>query len=97
MPKPWKHGAGWTIVAGAALLVAGCGTGDDTANLADANALDANLMLDEPGNDASAMESAVNATEPVEANSSEGGNDLLGEARDGDTGGNRIESNASGR
>ena len=96
MPNLSKRGAGWAMVAGAALLAAGCGTGDDAANRADANALDANLMLEEPGNDASAMESAVNATEPVVANASEGGNDVLGETRGGDTGGNTIESNASG-
>lgn len=96
MPNLAKRGAGWAMVAGAALLLAGCGTGDDAANRADANALDANVMLAEPGNDASAMESAVNATEPVDANSSEGGNDVLGETRGGDTGGNTIESNSSG-
>ena len=98
MPNLSKRGAGWAMVAGAALLAAGCGTGDDAANRADANALDANLMLEGPGNDASAMESAVNATEPVAVNSSEDGNasDVLGETRGGDTGGNTIESNASG-
>ena len=97
MPNLSKRGAGRVMVAGAALLAAGCGTGDDAANRADADALDANLMLEEPGNDASAMELAANATEPVVANSSEDGNGVLGETRGGATGGNRIESNASGR
>ena len=53
------------IVAGACLFVAGCGGGGDATNDAAMNAMDGNLMLDEPANDASAMESAVNATEPA--------------------------------
>jgi hypothetical protein len=35
-----------TIVLGAALIVAGCGGGEDATEAADANTLDANLLLD---------------------------------------------------
>lgn len=86
------------MVAGAALLAAGCAGGDDAANATDTNALDANVMLEEPGNDQSAMESAVNATEPLATNTSDDGNtsDVLGDTSGGDTGGNTIESNVSG-
>ena len=71
------------LLAGAASIAAGCSGGGDAANAVDANALDINAMLAEPGNDASALEAAVNAAEPVftgnesigngaEANSSDG-------------------------
>ena len=87
-----------TIVLGAALIVAGCGGGEDATNAADTNTLDANLLLDQPANDASALESAVNATEPVVTEGNEQGNatDVLGETSGGDTGGNTVETNVSG-
>ena len=87
------------LIAGAALLASACGGGGDAQNESAANATDANLMLDQPANDASAMESAVNATEAtpytVPGNESDG-NDVLGETEGGDTGGNTIDSNVSG-
>ena len=87
------------IVAGASLLVAGCGGGGEATNGAAVNAMDSNLMIDEPANDADAMESAVNAPEltPV-TNAGEGadGNAVLGETDGGDTGGNTVDSNVSG-
>ena len=92
-------GAGrrWTLALGAALLIAGCGGGEDTTNAAGANVLDANLMLDLPVNDASAMESAANATDPVATNSGEDGNaaENVGETQGGDTSGNSADRNVS--
>ena len=52
------------VLAGTALLAAGCG-GRDDANVNTANELGSNLLLDQPMNDASAMESAANATTPL--------------------------------
>lgn len=90
---------GWTMIASAALLVAGCGGGDEATNAADVNALDANAMLDQPGNDASAMETAANAAEPAVTDTGNQGadsTDVLGNTSGGDTGGNTIDSNISG-
>ena len=81
-------------LAGAALLIAGCG-GGDAVNESAANTLDANVMLEQPGNDASAMESVVNAPEPVvtePTNETTDSNETLGETKGGDTGGNVIEN-----
>lgn len=88
------------MVAGAVLLAAGCGDdGGDAANDAGANMVDANAMLSEPANDASAMEAAVNAVEPAPVANSGAGNDstgVLGETSGGDTGGNTVDGNISG-
>ena len=88
------------MVAGAALAVAGCSSSNEEATeAADVNALDANLMLEQAGNDASAMESVANVSEPtVTTNAGEGGNatDVLGETSGGDTGGNTVDANRSG-
>ena len=84
-----------TTFAGAALLIAGCGGGGDAVNESAANTLDANVMLEQPGNDASAMESVVNAPEPVvtePTNQTTDSNEVLGETKGGDTGGNVIEN-----
>jgi hypothetical protein len=55
-----------TLVAGTALMVAACGGGaDSAANNAVANDLESNLMLDAPGNDASAMDAMTNVAEPL--------------------------------
>jgi len=80
------------LAAGAALLVAGCGGGDAT-NAADTNTLDANVLLEQPVNDASALESAVNATDPVVTDTGNQGTDsppVLGNTSGGDTGGNTV-------
>lgn len=86
------------IAAGIAL--AGCGgDGSDATNVADANITDANLMLQEPGNDASAMDSAVNAGEPAPVDMGNQGSDstdVLGNTSGGDTGGNTVDGNAAG-
>ena len=89
-----------SAIAGAALLAAACGgDGDEAANQAMANEADANLMLNAPANDASALESAINAAEPtIGENGSQGTDavDVLGNTSGGDTGGNTAESNVSG-
>jgi hypothetical protein len=81
------------LAAGTVLLVAACGGGGDATNAAEANNLDANLLLDQPVNDASAMESAVNATDPVVTESGNQATDsspVLGNTSGGDTGGNTV-------
>ena len=100
MRRSWKKAAKAAMIAGAALSMAACGDdGGEAANEAGANMIDSNAMLAEPANDASAMESAANATEPAPvANAAEPGNDatgVLGETSGGDTGGNTVESNVS--
>lgn len=53
-----------TLLAGTALLAAGCGSNEQaTGNVA--NELGSNVILDQPMNDASAMESAANMTAPL--------------------------------
>ena len=85
------------MIVSATLLVSACG-GGDSADDAAANMLDANLMLEEPANDQSAMEAAANATDiaPVTNNQSTEDGNVLGETKGGDTGGNTIENNVSG-
>ncbi len=80
-----------SIAAGAALLVVACSGGGDSANTAATNDLDSNMMLDVPANDASAMETAVNATEP-EPVTGNAATDSGGDAG-GDTGGNAADGN----
>ena len=93
------HGIRMTALAGAALIVAACG-GDDAADEAANDSLDSNLMLEQPMNDASAMESAANALEPAPpadtGNQGTDSTDVLGNTSGGDTGGNTVESNVSG-
>ena len=92
------------LIAIAASLAAGCGGGGD-AEESNAGALDANAMLEQPANDASAMESAYNAAEPAadspvpdnaadpdEAPEPSG---PAGETSGGDTGGNTLDSNVA--
>ena len=83
------------LAAGAILALAACGGGDRAADNAAGNELDANMTLEEPANDASAMEAAGNAAEtpPPEDNASD---DSEGETEGGDTGGNNVESNTVG-
>ena len=84
------------LAAGAALTLAACG-GDSADNAA--NAVDSNLMFEEPSNDQSALESAYNAAEPmpvVNDTNSGGDVDVSGETDGGDTGGNTLESNVAG-
>lgn len=88
-------------IAGAALLVTACGgDSDEAANEAAANATDAGQLLDAPANDASAMEAAMNASEPAPpaaaGNQGTDSSDVLGNTSGGDTGGNTVESNVSG-
>ena len=101
MRDPFTTSFKAAMIAGAMLFVAACSDGGDEAvNDAAANAMDSNLMLDEPANDASAMESAVNATEPAPVantgNEGDDSTDVLGDTSGGDTGGNTVDSNVSG-
>ena len=84
------------IIAGATLALAACG-GSETVNTA-GNELDSNLAFEEPMNDASAMESAANATTdmlpPVDSNVATSTNAVDSGA--GDTGGETVESNVAG-
>jgi len=83
------------ILTGAALLAAGCGSRDE-ATTNTGNDLGSNLLLDQPMNDASAMESAANVTTPL-VPMDNGTGDILGETSGGDTGGNTtVESNVTG-
>ncbi len=85
------------LIAGAATLVAACGGGDTGAANA-TNEIDANMAMDQPANDASAMESVANMTEeapPVEnmGNAAdEAGDGAGGETSGGDTGGNVMDN-----
>ena len=84
-----------SIIAGSALFVAACGGGETAVNEGAANDLESNLMLDAPGNDASAMESMTNVVEPLPtANVGETNavDPAAGETSTGDT----VESNVSG-
>ena len=84
--------------AAATALLAACGGGSEAPNAVDANAIDANVMLEESGNDQSAMESAANASEPIvtdTGNQSTNATGVLGNTSGGDTGGNTV-GNASG-
>jgi len=83
-----------TAIAGAALALASCGE-TATVNNAASNELDANMTMEAPANDASAMEATTNATEAAPAATNEAGN-ATGETSGGDTGGNNVESNVSG-
>lgn len=84
------------IVAGAALSLAACG-GEASVNYDAGNELEANSSFDALGNDASAMEAAGNAGEPVPApDDNAAGDDVDGETEGGDTGGNNVESNTVG-
>ena len=95
----------------ATFLLASCGDGTSEANEATAAEADSNVMLEELGNDASALEAASNAdpiqsTEdaPDDPDSSDAalpgsGNSsqpVFGESTGGDTGGNTVQGNVSG-
>ena len=93
--------------AAAAALAAGC-SGGGGAEQSNAEGLDANVMLEQPANDASAMESVYNAAEPDadspepanaadsdEADEAAGPTGPAGETSGGDTGGNTLDSNVA--
>jgi hypothetical protein len=87
------------LIAGLALAVAGCGGDTETVNEPEANLVD-NMMLEEPANDASVLESTANLAEPAPANATDetetDDTNVLGDTSGGDTGGNTVESNVSG-
>ncbi len=84
-----------SIIAGSALFVAACGGGESAVNETVANDVESNLLLDAPGNDASALESiepietAPPAAEPVDAQ-------VTGETTAVDSGGNTVDSDVAG-
>ena len=82
------------LIAGAAMLVAGCGGGDGATETNAGNEADANAALEAPGNDASALESAANIAEeaPPADNVSNAAEAPLGETSGGDTGGNVMDN-----
>ncbi len=81
------------MLAGAALIVSACSGGESAPNVAD-NSAD-NMLLEEPANDASALESAANASELVPLDNA--ANVVEAPATSGgDTGGNSLESNVTG-
>jgi len=53
------------LIATTALALAACDRGNKAANNVSANELDANMTLTAPANDASAVESATNMSEPA--------------------------------
>lgn len=86
-----------SIIAGSALFVAACGgSGETPANQGAANDLESNMMLDTPGNDASAMESVTNVVEPLPTANLGAEENALGETSGGDTGGETVDSNVAG-
>ena len=88
----------------AAMTVAACGGEAETAN--DSNAVDSNIMFEQLGNDASALEAVGNSGSDVvtgtetEANGTAGNSsesdNVFGETTGGDTGGNTVDRNVSG-
>ena len=101
-----------STLAAAASLLASCGGASEQANEAAApTEADSNVMLQQLGNDASALEAAGNAA-PIEepamsetnqtSDSSSNGSagdsaqPVLGETRGGDTGGNTVQGNTTG-
>ncbi len=87
----------FTTLAVAGLL-AGCNS-RPAATTNTANVSAANMTLDAPMNDQSAMESVTNAgltAPPPVGNSTNSATDALGETRGGDTGGNTVQSNVTG-
>jgi hypothetical protein len=90
MRNPFLNRAAIAAMAGAALLAA-CSGSESTDNAAANDA--GNIMFEEPANDASALETAANATEMVPL-----GNDATmtteePETSGGDTGGNTMAGN----
>lgn len=84
-----------SIIAGSALFVAACGGGETATNLGAANDLESNLMLDAPGNDASAMESMTNVVEPLPTANVGDANEVDPAAAETSTR-DTVESNVSG-
>jgi len=88
------------LIAAAALAAAGCGGRDDAAD-AVPEAVEGNLGLARPANDASAREMVAGAEEPAppsEPLPDAGVNAAgpAGETGGGDTGGNTLDSNVAG-
>jgi hypothetical protein len=78
------------FIACAALALAGCDRGNKAANNVSANELDANMTLTAPANDASAIESATNVSEPAAPATNSAGTDVPPPSV------NNVESNTLG-
>lgn len=84
-----------SIIAGSALFVAACGGAETAVDENAANDVESNMLLDAPGNDASALESVAPVdTAPPVANL--GDDEVLGETSGGDTGGNTVDNDVAG-
>lgn len=97
------------MVSGA-LLLASCGGGANDTNEAAATQADSNVMFEQLGNDASALEAAGNAapmevvndeasatgSPATEATTQNSSQPVLGETSGGDTGGNTVQGNTTG-
>ena len=97
-------------IVSAALLLASCGGGANDDNEAVATQADSNVMFEQLGNDASALEAAGNAaplevvndeasdasSAGAEATTQNSSQPVLGETSGGDTGGNTVQGNTTG-
>lgn len=88
----------FSIIAGSALFVAACGGAETNVEESAANDLESNLILDTPGNDASALESldVVEEAPPVANLGEEELAPVTGETTGGDTGGNTVDNDVAG-
>ncbi|MGZ8281724.1 MAG: hypothetical protein ACXWUN_02085 [Allosphingosinicella sp.] len=88
------------MIAGLAFAAAACSDSEPASDVTTNNALDSNLLFEEPANDASAMESVGNAVEPAPEltapDNAATANNSSDEAVPGDSGGDTVESNVSG-
>ncbi len=78
-------------LAGAAMVVAACSGSESTDNVVANDA--GNMMLEEPANDASALETAANATEMVPLGNEADVPAETPQTSGGDTGGNSQQGN----
>ncbi|GAA4817031.1 hypothetical protein GCM10023232_11520 [Sphingosinicella ginsenosidimutans] len=86
-----------SMVAASALFVAACGGhGGEAANNT-ASDLDSNLMIDQAGNDSSAMESVANAPAPAPiVNDTTMSNEAATDTGAGTAAGDTVDSNVAG-
>jgi uncharacterized caspase-like protein len=85
-----------TIAAAAMLTACGSDAGEEPA----LNTFETETTLDEPANDASALESAVIDPSPAPVTNAggtaESESEVVGETSGGDTGGNSVDGNVEG-
>ena len=78
----------YVLVVSAALALAGCGGGETEANNAATSQIDSNIMFEQLGNDASALEAAGNAAPMPPANEEAASDEDGGVAASGTTANN---------